>query len=90
MGQEDDTTPAASAVSSAAPAPNPSEIAHLVLDSGALIKGQGYRLAGRAGRFWTIPEVVAEVRDPKSRYVVLDGVWVRGEWIMWRVVYGGR
>ncbi len=45
------------------------KIAHLVLDTGALIKGQGYRLAGMAERFWTIPEVIAEVRDPKSRCV---------------------
>lgn len=79
MGQEDDT-PAAPA---AAPptATNPVEIAHLVLDTGALIKGQGYRLAGRAARFWTIPEVVAEVRDPKSRCVCF---WVFGlvDWVL--------
>lgn len=40
---------------------------HLVLDAGALIKGSGYKLASMADHFWTIPEVIAEVRDPKAR-----------------------
>lgn len=58
--------------------------AHLVLDTGALIKGQGYRLAAMAERFWTVPEVIAEVRDPKSRCVhacmagMMDGICACG------------
>lgn len=64
MGQED--------AAPGAPATAPTDekkTKHLVLDTGALIKGQGYRLAAKAERFWTIPEVIAEVRDPKSRCV---------------------
>jgi rRNA maturation endonuclease Nob1 len=54
-------------VASSAEAGKPGQERHLVLDTGALIKGAGYRLAERAERFWTVPEVVAEVRDPRSR-----------------------
>jgi RNA-binding protein NOB1 len=58
-----------------APTPTPSttlgsdsKVQHLVLDTGALIKGQGYSLARMAEHFWTIPEVIAEVRDPRARF----------------------
>lgn len=44
------------------------KVRHLVLDTGALIKGQGYSLARMAEHFWTIPEVIAEVRDPRARF----------------------
>ncbi len=57
------------------PTPTPSttldsdrKVRHLVLDTGALIKGQGYSLARMAEHFWTIPEVIAEVRDPRARF----------------------
>lgn len=43
------------------------KVKFLVLDTGALIKGQGYRLASMAENFYTIPEVIAEVRDPRAR-----------------------
>lgn len=67
MGQEAEApTPTAAAVAADDKA---KKTAHLVLDTGALIKGQGYRLATMAERFWTVPEVIAEVRDPKSRCV---------------------
>ena len=40
---------------------------HLVVDSGAIIKGQGFGFHRIAKNFWTIPEVIDEIRDEKSR-----------------------
>lgn len=42
-------------------------VKHLILDAGAIIKGTGYTLASMADNFWTIPEVIAEIRDPRAR-----------------------
>jgi hypothetical protein len=47
------------------------EAKHLVLDANALIRGRAASLAGYAERFWTIEEVLAEVRDDKSREQLL-------------------
>ncbi|CAN0035164.1 unnamed protein product, partial [Phaeothamnion confervicola] len=41
---------------------------HLVIDTAAIIKGAGMTLAGHAERFWTVPEVLQEVRDKKARH----------------------
>ena len=38
---------------------------HLVVDAGPIIKGE--RLEKLATNFWTVPEVIAEIRDSKSR-----------------------
>ena len=40
---------------------------HLVLDSGAIIKGVGISLTTKAEKFWTVPEVLAEIRDKRAR-----------------------
>ncbi|CAM9129133.1 unnamed protein product [Ectocarpus sp. 12 AP-2014] len=52
---------------SPAPAAGDQKLTHLVIDSGAIIKGAGMTLASAAENFWTIPEVVAEIRDKKAR-----------------------
>eukprot|EP00904_Undaria_pinnatifida_P011144 jgi/Undpi1/715/HiC_scaffold_10.g04179.m1 len=44
------------------------KLVHLVIDSGAIIKGAGMTLASAAENFWTIPEVVSEIRDKKARH----------------------
>lgn len=41
------------------------KVAHLVVDSGAIIKGTN--LAALAEHFWTVPDVLNEIRDKKSR-----------------------
>ena len=43
------------------------KIANLVLDSGAIIKGEPSRLYSLAETFHTVPGVVAEVRDERAR-----------------------
>ncbi|KAJ1455049.1 Nin one binding Zn-ribbon like-domain-containing protein [Pelagophyceae sp. CCMP2097] len=40
---------------------------HLVLDANALIRGRATTLASIAREFVTVPEVLAEIRDPQSR-----------------------
>jgi rRNA maturation endonuclease Nob1 len=40
---------------------------HLVLDSGAIIHGVSTDFHSKAEQFWTIPEVIEEIRDRKSR-----------------------
>tara|TARA_A100001015_G_C15029978_1_gene732660 strand:+ start:1008 stop:3491 length:2484 start_codon:yes stop_codon:yes gene_type:complete len=40
---------------------------HLVLDSGAIIHGVSSSLRDKATHFWTVPEVIKEIRDKKSR-----------------------
>jgi len=42
---------------------------HLVVDAGPIIKGE--RLEKLATNFWTVPEVIAEIRDSKSRQRLL-------------------
>ncbi|CAM9780980.1 unnamed protein product, partial [Scytosiphon promiscuus] len=44
------------------------KLTHLVIDSGAIIKGAGMTLSSAAENFWTVPEVVAEIRDKKARH----------------------
>ena len=41
------------------------KLAHLVVDAGPIIRGE--RLEHLASSFWTVPEVIAEIRDSKSR-----------------------
>ncbi|KAL4157633.1 hypothetical protein PRNP1_006650 [Phytophthora ramorum] len=72
------TTPAfsyaAAAAAPAAPAvPAPvqttnKKVLHLVIDSGAIIKGTN--LAVLAENFWTVPDVLDEIRDKKSRAIL--------------------
>ena len=53
-----------------APAGAPARVYdHVVLDAGALIRAASLTagLARRARAFWTVPEVLAEVRDARSR-----------------------
>lgn len=40
---------------------------HVVLDSGGIIKGQTQTYHKLGAKFWTISEVLAEVRDMKAR-----------------------
>ena len=40
---------------------------HLVIDAGAIINGQGYSYFNRSEKFWTVVEVLNEIRDGKSR-----------------------
>ncbi|KAF4036366.1 Nin one binding (NOB1) Zn-ribbon like [Phytophthora infestans] len=72
---EQPSTPAFSyAAAAAAPAaPEPSKttkkkVLHLVIDSGAIIKGTN--LAVLAENFWTVPDVLDEIRDKKSRAIL--------------------
>ncbi|TDH70408.1 hypothetical protein CCR75_000378 [Bremia lactucae] len=44
------------------------KVLHLVIDSGAIIKGTN--LAGLAENFWTVPDVLNEIRDKKSRGIL--------------------
>jgi RNA-binding protein NOB1 len=76
-----ETAPALAAVEEAKPVLSAEDAALLlakkvVLDSGAIIKGG--RLEGLGQKFWTIKEVLAEVRDSKSR-AVLDTLAVELE-----------
>ena len=43
---------------------------HLVVDSGAIIKGCGYEFHKTSKRFWTIQDVVNEIRDSKSLHLL--------------------
>jgi len=45
-------------------------LSHLVLDSGALIHGSAEELRTKAEHFWTVPEVIAEIRDERTRKVL--------------------
>ena len=40
---------------------------HIVLDAGAIIRGYGYSFTKISKNIWTIAEVIAEIRDSKSR-----------------------
>jgi rRNA maturation endonuclease Nob1 len=40
---------------------------YLVLDAGALIRGHGIGLYQKAKKIVTVPDVLAEIRDSKSR-----------------------
>lgn len=40
---------------------------HLIVDSGAIIRGHGMSFSNLANQVCTVPEVLAEIRDSKSR-----------------------
>lgn len=40
---------------------------HIVLDAGALISGETKQLHKFGSKLWTVPEVLAEIRDSKAR-----------------------
>lgn len=40
---------------------------HIVLDAGAIIRGYGFSFVNTANNIWTVNEVLAEIRDSKSR-----------------------
>ena len=44
-----------------------SDMHHVVLDSGGIIKGQTQTYHKLGAKFWTITEVLAEIRDMKAR-----------------------
>ncbi|CAM9726795.1 unnamed protein product [Discosporangium mesarthrocarpum] len=46
----------------------PKKLTHVVVDSGAIIKGAGMTLFSSSENFWTVPEVVNEIRDKKARH----------------------
>ncbi len=46
------------------------ELEHLVIDSGAIISGQGYGYFNQAKKFWSVSEVLSEIRDSKSRHLL--------------------
>lgn len=43
---------------------------HLIVDSGAIIKGCGYEFHKTSKRFWTVQDVVNEIRDSKSLHLL--------------------
>jgi RNA-binding protein NOB1 len=43
------------------------QLEHLVIDAGAIIRGHGLGYFNRSKRFWTVAEVLNEIRDSKSR-----------------------
>ena len=43
---------------------------YLVMDAGAIIRGYGLELYGRAKTIVTVSEVIAEIRDSKSREIL--------------------
>jgi RNA-binding protein NOB1 len=43
---------------------------NLIIDSGAIIKGCGFDFHKVAKRFWTVQEVLAEIRDSKSLHLL--------------------
>src|SRR5262245_33695706 len=44
-----------------------SQLKYLVIDSGAIIRGEGYSFPRMAEKLVTIQEVISEIRDSKSR-----------------------
>ncbi|TMW58513.1 hypothetical protein Poli38472_010072 [Pythium oligandrum] len=76
MSDTEHTTPEVP-VAPASPKPTPAaasakkKVLHLVVDSGAIIKGTN--LAPLAENFWTVPDVVAEIRDKRAR-AILDAL----------------
>jgi rRNA maturation endonuclease Nob1 len=43
---------------------------HLIVDSGAIIKGCGYEFHKTSKRFWTVQDVINEIRDSKSLHLL--------------------
>lgn len=50
--------------------PNAVHLEHLVIDSGAIIRGQGFNYFNASKRFWTVQEVLGEIRDSKARHLL--------------------
>lgn len=50
--------------------PTAVHLEHLVIDSGAIIRGQGFNYFNCAKRFWTVQEVLGEIRDSKARHLL--------------------
>ncbi|KAG5176896.1 putative RNA binding protein NOB1 [Tribonema minus] len=61
---------AANTANAAAQASPPSQLKHLVIDSGAVITGSAAGLVYSAEQFWTVPAVLAEIRDKKARHLL--------------------
>lgn len=59
---------APAAAVAAAPAPAPLSLEHLVIDAGAIISGQGFGYFNAAKKFWSVREVIDEIRDSKARH----------------------
>ena len=49
------------------PTTSTKQLEYLVLDAGALIRGHGLSLYSKAKKVITVPDVLAEIRDSKSR-----------------------
>ena len=47
-----------------------SMLEHLIVDSGAIIKGCGYEFHKTSKRFWTVQDVINEIRDSKSLHLL--------------------
>jgi RNA-binding protein NOB1 len=43
---------------------------HLVIDAGAIISGQGFGYFNAAKKFWSVREVIDEIRDSKARHLL--------------------
>ena len=43
------------------------QLEHLIVDSGAIIRGHGLSFFNRAQKVWTVAEVMQEIRDSKAR-----------------------
>ena len=59
-----------SAASTTATTPRPNPLEYLVVDAGAIIKGQGFNFPNLSRTMCTVPEVLAEIRDSKSRLLL--------------------
>ena len=46
---------------------NSVNLEHLVIDSGAIIRGQGFNYFNCSKKFWTVQEVLGEIRDSRAR-----------------------
>lgn len=49
-----------------------SQLEYLVLDAGAIIRGHGTSLFGKAKKVLTVSDVLSEVRDSKSREILAN------------------
>jgi RNA-binding protein NOB1 len=48
----------------------PLHLEHLVIDAGAIISGQGFGYFNAAKKFWSVREVIDEIRDSKARHLL--------------------
>jgi hypothetical protein len=49
---------------------NSVHLEHLVIDSGAIIKGEGFNYFKCSKKFWTVQEVLGEIRDSRARHLL--------------------